>query len=85
MGKRKDPFEGLEDRLEGFLTAREKKMALAKDPKARFEAAMERLERFLDAADEGSDDQSKKGSSRRSEGNEDDRGFIESIFGSQRD
>ena len=49
----KDPFEGLEERLEAFMSAREKKAAMAKDPKARFEAALERLEGFLDAVEEG--------------------------------
>ena len=56
----KDPFEGFEERMEQFLSAREKKQAMAKDPRARFESAMERLEGFLDAVEEGREKPTKK-------------------------
>ena len=49
----KDPFEGFEERMEQFLSAREKKQAMAKDPRARFENLMERFEGIMDALEEG--------------------------------
>lgn len=56
----KDPFEGFEERMEQFLSAREKKQAMAKDPRARFESLMERFEGILDALEEGREKPARK-------------------------
>lgn len=66
-------------KFDAFLTEREKREAERKDPKKRFELNMERLEAFLDKQDEGN----KKAKPSDKKANEDDAGFLDSIFGAK--
>jgi hypothetical protein len=73
--KKDDPVEKLSGMIEAILDKREQRKAEEKDPKARFDRMMDRLEGFLDA-NEGKPKEPKP----KDEPN-DDGGIVSALFG----
>ena len=76
--KKEDPVEKLTGMIEAILDKREQRAREEKDPKARFDRVLDRLEGFLDGLEEGEKKEPKGKAEPKSSG-----GIIEAIFGSE--
>jgi len=77
--KKEDPVEKLTGMIEAILDKREQRAREEKDPKARFDRVLDRLEGFLDGLEEG-EKKEPKGEPKTKGGSG---GIIEAIFGTE--
>jgi hypothetical protein len=75
--KKDDPVEKLSGMIETILDKREQRKAEEKDPKARFDRMMDRLENFLDA----SEGKGKEPAKSKADDDDGDEGIVSALFG----